>query len=249
MSKNSNEFHRDGELLEKLYRKFAWGGARVSGWRQHFKFLSKKVAWIVFLESALALKRTLDIIGSVFGLLIFSPIFAVAALAIKLEDGGPVFFIQDRVGKRGKIFRMYKFRSMIIEADSQKESLQSENEAGDIIFKIRDDPRITRVGKLLRRFSIDEAPQLYNVLLGDMSMVGPRPAIPGEVAKYTFSDRRRLDVIPGITGLWQVKGRSEIDFQGQVSLDIQYIESQSFWGDIVILLKTIPAVLSGRGAY
>lgn len=236
-------------MLEKLYRKFAWGGARVSGWRQRFKFLSKKIAWTVFLESALALKRTLDIIGSIFGLLIFSPIFAVAALAIKLEDGGPVLFVQDRVGKRGKIFRMYKFRSMIIEADSRQESLLSENEAGDIIFKIKDDPRKTRVGKILRRFSIDEAPQLYNVLLGDMSLVGPRPAIPGEVDKYTVSDRRRLDVIPGMTGLWQVKGRSEIDFQGQVSLDIQYIESQSFWGDIVILLKTIPAVLSGRGAY
>ena len=124
-----------------------------------------------------------------------------------------------------------------------------QNEAGEVMVKIKRDPRITRVGRIIRKLSIDELPQLYNVLKGDMSLVGPRPALPREAAKYSLSERRRLDVIPGITCLWQVKGRSDIDFAGQVSLDVKYLESQSLWGDIVLLLKTIPAVISGKGAY
>lgn len=134
-------------------------------------------------------------------------------------------------------------------ADRMKDELLDKDEAGGVIFKIKKDPRITRVGRIIRKLSIEELPQLWNVLVGDMSLVGPRPPVPREVDEYKYSDRRRLDVIPGITCIWQVSGRSDIDFEGQVRLDVQYIENQSFWGDIMILLKTIPAVLLGKGAY
>ncbi len=249
MLNTGNRFDRDHELLEKLYTKFARGGTRIPVWHQRLRFYSKKMVWTLLVQGALAFKRTLDIAGSIIGLILLSPVFLLTAMAIRSEDGGPVMFVQDRVGKKGRIFRMYKFRSMVIGAETMKDQLIEQNEAGKIIFKIRHDPRITSVGHIIRRISIDELPQLFNVLKGEMSLVGPRPALPNEVNQYSVSQRRRLEVIPGITGLWQVKGRSEIDFQGQVSLDVQYIESQSFWGDILILLKTIPAVLSGRGAY
>jgi lipopolysaccharide/colanic/teichoic acid biosynthesis glycosyltransferase len=144
---------------------------------------------------------------------------------------------------------MYKFRSMIVNADKMKDTLLDQNESGGVIFKMKRDPRITRVGRVIRKLSIDELPQLLNVLKGDMSLVGPRPPVPREVAEYELSDRRRLDMVPGLTCLWQVAGRSDIDFEGQVRLDVQYLESQSLKGDIILLLKTIPAVLSGRGAY
>lgn len=249
MLDTGSKFDRDHEALEKLYRKFARGGVRIPVWFQTFKFYSKRAVWTLLVEGTLALKRTLDVVGSALGLILLAPILLLMAWLIKREDGGPVIFSQERVGKRGKIFRMYKFRSMVIDAEARKDELMPQNEAGGILFKIRHDPRITRVGRFMRRFSIDEAPQLFNVLKGDMSLVGPRPALPHEVNQYSLSERLRLEVIPGITGLWQIKGRSEIDFQGQVRLDVQYIESQTFWGDVVILLKTIPAVLSGRGAY
>jgi lipopolysaccharide/colanic/teichoic acid biosynthesis glycosyltransferase len=145
---------------------------------------------------------------------------------------------------------MYKFRSMVINAEMLLEKLKNQNESeAGVIFKMKKDPRITKIGSFIRKTSIDELPQLWNVLKGDMSLVGPRPAIPGEVAEYTLDDRRRLDAVPGITCIWQVSGRSNIDFKGQVRLDTQYIESRSFWYDIVLLLKTIPAVLFGNGAY
>lgn len=144
---------------------------------------------------------------------------------------------------------MYKFRSMLVGADKMKDNLLENNESGGVIFKMKRDPRITRVGRIIRKLSIDELPQLYNVLKGDMSLVGPRPPVPREVAEYQLSDRRRLEIIPGLTCLWQVSGRSDINFEGQVTLDVQYLESQSLKGDIMLLLKTIPAVLSGRGAY
>ncbi len=175
--------------------------------------------------------------------------FGITALAIKLEDHGPVFYGQERIGKWGKVFRMFKFRSMIVDADKVKDELLDRNESGGVTFKIKRDPRITRTGVIIRKLSIDELPQLYNVLKGDMSLVGPRPPLQREVRLNGLKDRRRLEVIPGITCIWQVNGRSDIDFEGQVRLDIQYLESQSFWGDIILLLKTIPAVLSGRGAY
>jgi lipopolysaccharide/colanic/teichoic acid biosynthesis glycosyltransferase len=249
MNPAGNHFQRDNELMEKLFRKYARGGVRISAWRQRFNFLGKKAIWVMVIEGSLAFKRVLDIVGSALGLVLFSPIIPLTALLIKLEDGGPVFYVDERVGKWGKIFRMYKFRSMVLGADGMKDDLMDQNEAGEVMFKIKRDPRITKVGRIIRKLSIDELPQFYNVLKGDMSLVGPRPALPRDAANYSLADRRRLDVIPGITCLWQVKGRSDIDCKGQIVLDVQYLESQSIWGDVVLLLKTIPAVLLGRGAY
>ncbi len=249
MLDENGKFKRDDDLLEQVYKKYARNGLRVSRWRLWLGFMVKKNAWMVVLEGSRALKRLIDIVGSACGLLVLAPVFGITALLIKLEDGGPVFFSQQRVGKWGKRFQMYKFRSMIVNADKVKSELMDQNEAGGVIFKMKRDPRITRVGRVIRKLSIDELPQLYNVLKGDMSLVGPRPSLPKEVAEYTLSDRRRLEAIPGLTCLWQVSGRSDINFEGQVRLDVQYLESQTFWGDIVLLLKTIPAVLLGKGAY
>ncbi|MBA4149805.1 MAG: sugar transferase [Verrucomicrobia bacterium] len=210
----------------------------------------KRAAWWWAMSGASLLKRGLDICGSLAALLIFSPVFAMIAFLIKLEDRGPIFFNQTRVGRFGRHFKMYKFRSMSVNAEAKMKELLAQNQHKDgVTFKIKDDPRITKVGKWLRKLSLDELPQFYNVLLGDMSLVGPRPPIPREVAIYTPTDRRRLAAIPGITCFWQIGGRSEIDFNGQVALDVQYIESQSFWLDVKILIKTIPAVLCSKGAY
>ncbi|WP_234047311.1 sugar transferase [Luteolibacter pohnpeiensis] len=200
---------------------------------------------------ARGLKRLLDICASSAGLLCFSPIFLITAILIKIEDGGPVFFCQKRVGAGGKLFGMWKFRSMIMNADQVKDQLLAQNQHGQagVTFKMKDDPRITKVGKWLRKLSVDEFPQFYNVLRGDMSLVGPRPPLPREVATYKASHLRRLRIRPGITCLWQIGGRAEIDFEGQVRLDLQYIRSSSAAYDILILLKTIPAVLLGKGAY
>ncbi len=249
MLDENGSFKRDNDLLEQAYKKYARDGLRVSRWRLWLRFMIKKNAWMVVLEGSRALKRLIDIVGSALGLVALSPVFGMTALLIKLEDGGPIFFSQQRVGKWGKRFQMYKFRSMIVNADKVKSELMDQNEAGGVIFKMKRDPRITRVGRVIRKLSIDELPQLYNVLKGDMSLVGPRPSLPKEVAEYTLSDRRRLEAIPGLTCLWQVSGRSDINFEGQVRLDVQYLESQTFLGDIILLLKTIPAVLLGKGAY
>ncbi len=249
MLDENGSFKRDDDLLEQAYKKYARDGLRVSRWRLWLRFMIKKNAWMVVLEGSRALKRLIDIVGSALGLVALSPVFGITALLIKLEDGGPIFFSQQRVGKWGKRFQMYKFRSMIVNADKVKSELMDQNEAGGVIFKMKRDPRITRVGRVIRKLSIDELPQLYNVLKGDMSLVGPRPSLPKEVAEYTLSDRRRLEAIPGLTCLWQVSGRSDINFEGQVRLDVQYLESQTFLGDIILLLKTIPAVLLGKGAY
>jgi len=176
-------------------------------------------------------------------------LFLLIAALIKLEDRGPVFFTQTRVGKYGRLFKMYKFRSMCVDAEKRLEQLKSRNQHKEgVTFKLKDDPRITRVGKWLRKLSLDEMPQFFNVFFGDMSIVGPRPPVPREVALYTPADRRRLAVKPGITCIWQVSGRAEIDFSGQVALDVRYIESQSLLTDLKIAVQTIPAVLSGRGA-
>lgn len=249
MPESNEKFERDYELMEKLYRKYARDGIRVSRWKQSIHFKVKKALWIIVVGGSRMLKRGIDIIGSLFGLILLSPVFALTALAIKVEDRGPVFFASDRAGKWGKRFKMYKFRSMILEADQLKDDLLDQNETGGVIFKMKHDPRITMVGRLIRKLSIDELPQLYNVLKGDMSLVGPRPHPPKEVELYTLNDRRRLDATPGLTCFWQVSGRSDINFETQVRLDVQYIESQSLWGDLKLLLKTIPAVLTGRGAY
>jgi len=239
----------DPELLEQLYRKYARGGTRIARIRGTAYFFLKKYSWIAVTESTYFIKRLLDVCVSAVMLVVLSPIFLVTALAIKIDNPGPAFYKQTRVGKWGKLFTMYKFRSMILGADKMKQQLLDQNESGGVIFKMKRDPRITRVGRIVRKLSIDELPQLWNVLKGDMSLVGPRPPVPGEVAQYEYTDRRRLDAIPGITCIWQVSGRSDIDFKGQVRLDVQYIENQSFGGDIKLLLKTIPAVLFGKGAY
>jgi lipopolysaccharide/colanic/teichoic acid biosynthesis glycosyltransferase len=194
-------------------------------------------------------KRLLDVLLAGTGLVASAPLWGLIAVAIKLEDGGPVFFPQVRVGKDGRHFVIFKFRSMVQNAEALKAQLLAQNEMRDgILFKIRKDPRITRVGRLIRKLSLDELPQLFNVVRGDMSLVGPRPPVPSEVARYDPAHRRRLSATPGITCLWQVSGRNEIDFQGQVRLDVQYIERQSLGLDLAILLRTIPAVISGRGA-
>ena len=180
----------------------------------------------------------------------FSHLFLLIAAINKLEDGGPVIYLQTRVGKFGQEFKMWKFRSMCLDAEARMRELLAQNQHREgVTFKLKNDPRITRIGKWLRKFSLDELPQFFNVLKGEMSLVGPRPPVPREVALYSLADRRRLSVAPGITCVWQISGRSEIDFSGQVQLDVHYIESQSFWLDIKILLKTIPAVLNGKGAY
>ena len=242
-------FQRDQDLVERLYSKYGKSGPAGLTFRTSLYICYKKYSWILVTESAYLFKRLLDIVGSCALMTALSPVFLGTAFMIKLEDRGPVFFKQVRAGKRGKLFFMHKFRSMVVDADKMKDDLLSQNESGGVIFKMKHDPRITRVGRIIRKLSIDELPQLWNVLKGDMSLVGPRPAIQREVADYGVADRQRLEVIPGITGMWQVSGRSELTFKEQVSLDVQYIENFSFWGDIKILLKTVPAVLFGRGAY
>lgn len=196
------------------------------------------------------LKRAFDVAFSSVVLLCISPLLLFIALLIKLEDRGPVFFRQVRVGRHGREFIMYKFRSMRVDAEQRLRDLLSQNQhKAGVTFKIKDDPRITRIGRFIRKFSLDELPQFWNVLIGDMSVVGPRPPVPREVALYTLADRRRLAVAPGITCIWQVSGRSQIDFHGQVELDVRYIETRSFWRDLGIITKTLPAVISGSGAY
>jgi exopolysaccharide biosynthesis polyprenyl glycosylphosphotransferase len=196
----------------------------------------------------LAIKRALDFLISSVLILILSPLFVLVAICIKLDSKGPVFFTQQRVGQNQRRFKILKFRSMVANAAALQEALESLNEADGPVFKIRNDPRITRVGRRLRRFSIDELPQIFNVWLGQMSLVGPRPPIPAEVDKYTWSQRRRLSVRPGITGLWQVSGRSDIPFSQWVEMDLTYIDSWSLWLDFLIVLKTFAVVASGRGA-
>lgn len=195
------------------------------------------------------LKRALDITVAGIALLFAMPIMALTALAIKVDSPGPIFFRQMRVGKWGEVFPCYKFRSMYIDAEQRKLDLMTQNEADGPVFKMKNDPRITKVGRIIRKLSIDELPQLLNVLKGEMSLVGPRPALPKEVAQYTYDQLQRLNAVPGITGLQQVSGRSDVDFKRWVELDIQYIAEQSLWKDIEILLRTIPAVVFSKGAY
>lgn len=203
-------------------------------------------------ESAiyLRLKRLIDMLAAGAGILLLMPLLGLVALAIKLDSRGPVFFSQTRVGLNGRHFRCWKLRSMHVDAEQRLAELQSQNDmAGGVLFKMKRDPRITRVGRFIRKASIDELPQLWNVLVGDMSLVGPRPPIPSEVARYTSRQRLRLSVTPGITCFWQVSGRSDIPFEEQVELDIAYAEQRSLMTDLGILLRTVPAVLFARGAY
>lgn len=199
-------------------------------------------------RAELYIKRAIDFLGSSAMLIGLSPLFLLVAIAIKLDSKGPIFFFQERVGRNQRRFHMIKFRSMRTDAEELRKELEALNEADGPVFKIRNDPRITKVGRFIRKYSIDEFPQLINVFLGQMSLVGPRPPIPSEVEKYTWEQRRRLSVKPGMTGLWQVSGRSDINFEQWVELDLTYIDSWSLWQDFIILLKTFGAVVEGRGA-
>lgn len=245
MSKILRGIHRR-RLLEQLYRRYSEPTTTL----QRLSYLRKKYFWLLFVEGTRGLKRAIDIVVSSALLIILSPLMLLIALMIKLYDRGPVLYTTQRVGKWGEEFSFPKFRTMEIDSDHKKKDLLKYNEhRDDIKFKMERDPRVTPLGYFLRKSSLDELPQLWCVLKGTMSLVGPRPPLPDEVMRYTLEMRRRLDAIPGLTCLWQVSGRSEIPFKQQVELDIAYIESQSFWLDMKLILKTIPAVLFGRGAY
>lgn len=194
-------------------------------------------------------KRVLDVVGAFVLLLVLSPVLAVLALAVGMTSRGPVIFRQERIGMHGRPFTVLKFRTMRVGAEAEKPLLRRRHRAVGPLFKLVDDPRVTRVGRHLRRHSLDELPQLVNVLRGEMSLVGPRPALPEEVAGYAEGVRRRLDVRPGLTGLWQVSGRSDLDWEQSVGLDLRYVEQASMFMDLRILVLTVPAVLFGRGAY
>lgn len=193
-------------------------------------------------------KRLFDIAAAGIGLLVLSPLFLLIALAIKLESPGPVFYVSTRLGRRARPFPFVKFRSMVRDAEARRAELDALNEMDGPVFKIRNDPRMTRVGRLLRKSSLDELPQLWSVLRGHMSLVGPRPPIPAEVEQYERWQRRRLSVTPGITCLWQIRGRNRISFEEWMRLDAEYIETLSFGLDLKILALTLPAVLGGEGA-
>lgn len=196
------------------------------------------------------MKRIIDILGSIVGIIISAVIIFFVAVSMKImEPKGPIFFSQDRIGKNGKTFRMYKIRSMCIDAEEKLEELMKHNEVEGAMFKMKNDPRITRIGKFIRKTSIDELPQLWNVLKGDMSLVGPRPPLIREVEEYTIHDRQRLLVKPGCTGLWQVSGRNELDFDEMVDLDIQYIENIGIINDFKIIIKTLFIMIKPNGAY
>jgi exopolysaccharide biosynthesis polyprenyl glycosylphosphotransferase len=193
-------------------------------------------------------KRALDITLASLLFLLFLPLIAIVAIAIKIDSPGPILLRQTRVGRDGRHFGCFKFRSMRPDAEKLQRELEGLNERNGPIFKIKDDPRITRLGRFLRKYSIDEIPQLLNVVRGEMSMVGPRPPLPKEVAKYEPHHFRRLEVTPGLTGLWQVTARDHKDFEVWVQLDVRYIDSQSFWLDLWILMRTPLAILSAKGA-
>lgn len=194
------------------------------------------------------IKRIIDIVASFTGLILLSPLILIVSMLIKLESKGEVIFKQKRVGLNGKEFYMYKFRSMVINAEELKEQLESQNEMSGPMFKIKDDPRITKVGKFIRKTSIDELPQLINVIKGDMSLVGPRPSLPKEVEKFEQWMMERLEVKPGLTCIWQVSGRNNIDFEDWMKLDIKYVRERSFKLDIKLILKTVLVLLGDKNA-
>ena len=217
---------------------------------QHNSIQFRMLVWHITIRFSLTFKRVMDIVLALLALLLGSPVFLITALLVKCTSPGPIIFSQVRVGKFGRHFKFYKFRSMYIDAEARKAELLKHNESKDgVIFKMKHDPRITPVGRFIRKFSIDELPQLFNVILGDMSLVGPRPPLPQEVRTYSLEERKRLNITPGITCLWQVSGRSELPFSKQIALDKEYIASRSAWKDFLILLRTIPAILTGKGAW
>ncbi len=197
----------------------------------------------------LKLKRGMDILLSAAALVFLAPVFLFTALAIKLEDGGPVLFCQYRAGKDMKPFKIYKFRSMLVNADAKMPEMMKDNEQTGHAFKIKDDPRITRVGKFIRKFSIDELPQLINIIKGDMSIVGPRPILTFQMEECSGYERQRLVVQPGLTCYWQIGGRANIGWKEWIEMDLDYIENMSLWTDIKIIARTVPAVFDREGAY
>ena len=217
---------------------------------RHNHIQLRMLAWHMTIRSSIVFKRLMDIVLALAAVTFGSPVFLLTALIVKVTSPGPIIFSQVRVGKYGRHFKFYKFRSMYVDAEARKAELLQHNESGDgVIFKMKRDPRITPFGRFIRKFSIDELPQLFNVILGDMSLVGPRPPLPSEVRTYTLEERKRLNITPGITCLWQVSGRSELPFSKQIALDKEYIASRSVGKDFLILLKTIPAILTGKGAW
>ena len=194
-------------------------------------------------------KRLFDIVASACGLILLSPLFLFLVIKIRSEDGGPAFYSQERIGKNEKPFKMWKFRSMVVDADKMLDKLEDQNEIDGAMFKIKDDPRVTKIGHVIRKYSLDELPQLWNVLIGDMSLVGPRPPLPSEVEEYTNYDKQRLTVMPGCTGLWQVTKRNEADFDEMVWLDIVYINHSGAWEDLKLIIKTVLVMVHPNGAY
>lgn len=193
-------------------------------------------------------KRAIDIIGAGSGLLLLSAVIAIVACAVKFTSKGPVFFSQKRVGKNGELFDMYKFRSMVVNAEELKEKLAHQNEMSGPMFKMKDDPRVTKVGKFIRKTSLDELPQLWNVLKGDMSLVGPRPSLPKEVAQFEKWMYKRLSIKPGLTCFWQVSGRNNIDFEDWMKLDIKYVDERNIWIDIKLIFKTVLVLFGDKNA-
>jgi lipopolysaccharide/colanic/teichoic acid biosynthesis glycosyltransferase len=238
----------NADLQSQLLRRYS----RLPFLNRHIslRLQLKRLLWLSVIRGTYLVKRLIDILAAIILLILLTPLFLIIMLTIYISSPGPVFFKQTRVGRWGKLFTMWKFRSMYRDADARLKEIMAQNEmTGGVIFKMKNDPRIFPAGRFIRKASIDELPQLWNVLKGDMSLVGPRPALPSEVNQYSLQDRKRLEVIPGITCIWQVSGRSNIPFPQQVQLDVQYIQSQSIMLDIKLLLKTIPAVLLSRGAY
>lgn len=193
-------------------------------------------------------KRGIDIIGAGSGLLLLSPVIAIVACAVKFTSKGPIFFSQKRVGKNGQLFDMYKFRSMVVNAEELKEKLAHQNEMSGPMFKMKDDPRVTKVGKFIRKTSLDELPQLWNVLKGDMSLVGPRPSLPKEVKQFEKWMYKRLTVKPGLTCYWQVSGRNNIDFEDWMKLDCRYVDERNLWIDIKLIFKTVGVLFGDKNA-
>lgn len=238
------------ELVEELSRLYSTDSIRAMPLLRRCRLLHKRYAWVTVVGGASLLKRLIDFLVSVTMLVALLPLFAAVAVMIKVTDGGPILFWQVRVGKWGREFPFPKFRSMVTNAEKLKDDLLGQSQHADAkTFKMKNDPRITWIGRIIRKYSIDELPQLWCVLRGHMSLVGPRPPVPREVALYTLSDRRRLDVTPGLTCIWQVSGRGDIPFPQQVELDVEYIQSHSVVTDLKILMRTVPAVLFGKGAY
>lgn len=233
-------------LMEKLHSRYD----NADSFSQRLKYLRKKYLWLLFVEGTRLFKRSIDIVIGLFIFILFLPFMLLIGSMIKFSDGGPVLYLSHRVGKWGKEFVFPKFRTMKPNSEELLKEMKKFNKhSEDIKFKMENDPRVTPFGYWLRKSSLDELPQLWCVIKGEMSLVGPRPPLPVEVEKYTLEQRKRLDATPGLTCIWQVSGRSEIPFKRQVELDVAYIESQSLLLDMKLILQTIPAVLFGKGAY